>query len=215
MDLRLPVILKDFKSVQDLKEFPERLPAFLCVIFRRCKKFQAVFEPVPHIFPFIALQETVRIVERPVVDPLLKIMGEGKGGRRADIHRMRAVLQDPEQDFPGVLQLCKEEVIKIIVRLRLRFSFVRILCMKEPDRFRPSQDNLRGGRTGEGQGDLAQALEFLDMAGIDPACPAECFRTAAFQIQIAQIVFIKKGAAAAVPAETFSIPVDLISQPVF
>ena len=127
---------------------------------------------------------------------------------------MRAVLQDPEQDFPGVLQLSKEKVIKIIVRIRLRFSFVRILCMKEPDRFRPSQDDLRGGRTGEGQGDFTQALEFLDVAGIGPACPAECFCTAAFQIQVSQIVIIKKSTEAAVPAETFFIPVDLISQPV-
>ena len=214
MDLRLPVILKDFKPVQDLEELPERLPASLCVIFRRCQKFQAVFKPAPYIFPFIALQETVRVIERPVVDPLLKIMGEGKGGRRADSHRMRAVLQDLEQDFPGVLKLCKKEVIKIIIRIRLRFSCIRILCMKEPDRFRPSQDDLCGGRTGEGQRDLAQALEFLDVAGIGPACPAECFRTAAFQIQVAQIVVIKKSAAAAVPAETFFIPVDLISQPV-
>ena len=42
---------------------------------------------------------------------------EGKGGRHADSHRMRAVLQDLEQDFPGVLKLCKKEVIKIIIRI--------------------------------------------------------------------------------------------------
>ena len=56
-----------------------------------------------------------------MIDPLLKIMGECERGRGADVHGTGAVLQDLKQDFPGIFKLGKQEIIKIFIRIRLRF----------------------------------------------------------------------------------------------
>ena len=107
-------------------------------------------------------------------------MRQGKNCGSPRPERLLSVLQDLKHQTEGVLQLGEQEEVEV----RLFLIRTVILCVEKANRSAVKQDQLRGCRTGERQGNLPESLKFLDMPGRSAACLAECLFSCALLIEV-------------------------------
>ena len=199
-----PVIPKHFQTIEYQKCLPVHagtplsflLAGFLCFFMK----------PLCRARLFIPLEQTIYFKQCLFIYPLLQIMGQCKYHGHPYLHMNTASLQNPKYNLSGIHQLSKQQKIKILILLSSDPPF---FLMNKMHRLLTIQNQMCGGRAGQGQGNLPKSLEFLHMPRIQPACPAE-HPASSFQKKITQIFLIQKCAAPLILTEALVFPVDLI-----